>query len=165
MSERPTISIFYGNEIADIFYCRNVGLSSLLIEAFNLYERYKDCRSFQNLRHRLALDYPNQVDYDNEEKEKEIMRFILECSEFPLLIDIKQHCIYCARYPKPMEKLLQYPDSRSMMSTLTRKQQYEFKTDYLYEFMLHSVFWMDMLDVEEILDLSHDAKGFYEYYW
>lgn len=98
-------------------------------------------------------------------EEKEYCKWTLRCSEFPMLIDIKQHCIYCASHPKSMDVLLQYPDSRSMMSTLTRKQQYEFTESYLNQFTEGSVFWMDKFNVEEILKVAQNAGGFFSDYY
>lgn len=167
MSFRSTIGIYYGDEVAYAEYYRNVGLGRLLIEAFRLYERYKNCTSYQELYYKISLDYPGNMQSPIEdEKRIDLMKLNIDISEFPLLIDIKQHCIYHARYPKSMDVLLQYPDSRAMMSTLTRKQQYEFKENYLYRFTEGSVFWMDQLNVEEILKLAQDAEDFLkEYYW
>ncbi|WP_294476192.1 hypothetical protein [uncultured Ruminococcus sp.] len=167
MSERSTIAVCYNGRIIDDTFYMNVGIGRLLIEAFRTYEKYRDCESEQvylnrKIQERKMID-PTYI-YDKEMAE-EFLKLDQMASEFQLIVDFTERCIYKGFYAKQREKLLSIPDSRSMMATLTRKQQYEFTTDDFIDFTLDSIFWMDKLPVKELLELSKDNDVFSKYYW
>jgi|GEM_PF-2795870 hypothetical protein len=167
MRMRPTIGICYNGKIIDSNLYYNMGVGNLLTQAFRLYEKYKDCKTPQMYMKRKIAECkkknPNYV-YDKKCWE-EFVEMDMLASEFNLNIDFANHCIYYGRRIKSREELLKYPDSRTMMPTLTRRQQTGFKTDYFMTFIEKSVFWLEELNVSEILRLSAHSAGFRKYYW
>lgn len=167
MGMRPTIAIVFDGELTDISMYWDWGVSNLLMDAFRIYAHYKDCKTAEEFlaRRRSELGEQDPGEALTPDEERELNHRCAMDSEFPLIIDFTQHCIYCARFPRTAEQLRQRPDSRTMMQRLTRRQQHAFKTDFLIDFIAQSVFRMDELNLPEILSLSRTAKGFYRYYW
>ena len=162
MGMRPTLAVCYEGKIIDAYMLKNWGIGSLLIEAFRIYDSYKDCKTAQEYKVELSKKNPEYESFDDED---EYVDFIMSCSEFSLMIDMSLHCIYCGYVEMTKDELLKRPDSRTMMATLTMKQQDEFHVSYLYNFIECSVIWLEKMDVERILSLADDIKDFDMYDW
>lgn len=168
MGMKSTIGICYGGKMIDVNGYLDRSDGNVLLQAFKLYGKYRDCKTPQMYMKRKIAEYKKEdPEYVYDAKEwKEILGEVMWISEYHLNIDFTEHCIYCGRRVKSREELLKYPGSRTMMSTLSRKQQYEFKTCYLENFIKNSVFWLKELDFEEVLRLScipysFDSKYFF----
>ena len=157
MGMKSTIGICYDGKMIDVNGYSGFSDGSVLLRAFRLYGKYMNCKTPQMYMKRKIAEYKREdPKYVYNKKEwKEIIELVMWISESHLNIDFTHHCIYYGREKKSMEELLKYPDSKTMMSTLTRKQQYEFTEQYFTYFIENSVFWLIELDIDEILRLSY----------
>lgn len=80
MSYRPTLSIYLNHRLSTVFYLRNFSDEDLFHEAIALSALSCDPA------YRKFLDEWNDEDGMNEE--------ILQCSEFPVVLDLDASCIY-----------------------------------------------------------------------
>ena len=166
MSMRPTIAICCEGHIAAIGIYRNRGLGSLLLEAFRLYEHFKDCASAEALSARLAAEYSRRNPGHNMPKETEAERKrLLRRSEFPLIVDLTARCIYYGYRVFTQEELRRRPDSVTMMAGWSDRQVHQFELDHLISFTEKCVFRMEQLDAAEILRLAEQAPEFRQFYW
>ena len=96
MSFRPTISVIFGNQIADIGYYRNWDCEDLFIEALGIAVVYRDCKSLEEFRERAfgtqKISYI--VEPEVFENNQENMRWLESCSEMPISVDITRGAIY-----------------------------------------------------------------------
>ena len=98
MSFRPTISVYVGGEIADIWYCRNWYETSLLFQAVSIAERYDGCATVRDyfVRAYGAAEADRRLEPAERAEDVESMKWLEECSELPLLVDLTAGCIYCS---------------------------------------------------------------------
>lgn len=157
MGMKSTIGICYDGKMIDVNGYSGCSDRIVLLEAFRLYGKYRNCKTPQMYMKRKIAEYKREdPKYVYNKKEwKEIIELVMWISESHLNIDFTEHCIYCGYEIKSREELLKYPDSKTMMSTLSRKQQYEFTEQYFTYFIENSVFWLKELDIDEILRLSY----------
>ena len=96
MSFRPTVSVVIGGKIADIGYYRNWYSRDLFIEALALAVLYRDCRTIEEVRYRAFGT--QKVDYIVEpeifENTQEDLRWLEDCSEMPITVDLTRRAIY-----------------------------------------------------------------------
>ncbi len=98
MSDRYTISVVYNGRIADIGYYRNWGVRDLFYEAVAIAALYSDCRSLPEFRWRKFGRQEIRYVLEPEEigNSDENLEWLQDCSEFPLVVDMSNHCIYSA---------------------------------------------------------------------
>ncbi len=98
MSDRYTISVVYNERIAHIGYYRNWDTKDLFYEAIAIAATYSDCRSLQEFRWKKfgRQDFSYVVEPELIENTDENLEWMQECSEFPLVVDMSNQCIYCA---------------------------------------------------------------------
>ena len=167
MGMKSTIGICYDGKMIDVTWYSGCSNGCVLLQAFILYGKYRNCKTPQMYMKRKIAEYKRQdPEYVYNKKDwKESIELGMMISESHLNIDFTHHCIYYGREIKSMEELIRYPDSKTMMSTLSRKQQYEFTEQYLTYFIENSVFWLKELDFEEVLRLSYFPYSVYSKYF
>ena len=90
MSERPTISVYLDDHIADVGYYMDCSGLVLLMECCDLAKRLDGCASYSEVKERLgklAMD----SDWRSHE---ELMHELESNSEFPIVIDLDRRCFY-----------------------------------------------------------------------
>lgn len=111
MSYRPTISVYLKGKIIDIGYYRNWMDKGLFFEAMAIAAFLGDCRTRKEyLARRYGVD---EISYsvapetfDSSEKS---LKWLEECSEMPVLVDLSAKCIYTATATLPEKRLRQLP--------------------------------------------------------
>ena len=122
MSERPTISVYLDDHIADVGYYRNWSGVGLLWECCDLAKRLDGSRTYQEVQERLGKlsedkGFPPSPELDPEfdapeedrkltqmlapmsragghHPDEELMLELESCSEFPIFIDLTRRCFY-----------------------------------------------------------------------
>ncbi len=96
MSFRPTIAVVIDKKIAHIGYYRNWETEDLFIEALGLAVLYRDCKSMEEFRERFfgrqTVYYSVAPEYF--ENTQENLRWLEECSEMPINVDLTRQVIY-----------------------------------------------------------------------
>ena len=168
MSDRYNMVICFDGRSVDTIFCMNSGFAHWLIDAFKTYKKYCDCKSAEEYMERMIQE-SKMKDPEfvfNKEEHDEFVEMDIQFAEYQLILDFTNHCIYGARRPGSMEWVCEVKrDSLEMMNTIPRKK-YDFDVDYFADFLFDSVFWMDDLDVDEILYLADMVgKDFYRKYY
>ena len=168
MSDRYNMVICFDGRSVDTIFCMNSGFANWLIDAFKTYKKYCDCKSAKEYMERMIQE-SKMKDPEfvfNKEEHDEFVEMDIQFAEYQLILDFTNHCIYGARRPGSMEWVCEVKrDSLEMMNTIPRKK-YDFDVDYFSRFLFRSVFWMDELDVDEILYLADMVgKDFYRKYY
>ncbi len=96
MSFRPTIAVYIQGRIVDIGYYRNWDEKSLLYEAVAIAALYKGCRTAEEFREKC---FGCQTIYYKVEPEvfrntEDDLKWLEECSEMPIVVDLTARCIY-----------------------------------------------------------------------
>ena len=122
MSERPTISVYLDDHIADVGYYRNWSGIGLLMECCDLAKRLDGSASYEEVQRRLGklsedCGFPPSPELDPEfdapeedrkltqmlapmsragghHPDEELMLELESCSEFPIFIDLTRRCFY-----------------------------------------------------------------------
>ncbi|MBQ3389715.1 MAG: hypothetical protein IJG57_01400 [Firmicutes bacterium] len=112
MSFRPTISVYAQGRIADIGYYRNWSEKSLLYEAVAIAALYRDCRTVEEYRQkRFGTQHVSYiVEPETFENTEENLKWLEECSEWPILVDLTARCIYLGIEAKSREELEKIPE-------------------------------------------------------
>ena len=165
MGYRPTIGAVYNGRLIGVCCFKNYTHGGLLMMAFRLYYENRDCRNAEEYKKRrlelLRRKYPNShfsEDTASMIDWQEYARY----SEFPLIVDFTQRCIYYSESPLPGAELFRRKDSLEMLPTLSRRRYSE--GGFIRDFLMESVIWLDKLDLDQIIELSGRAEGFYRYY-
>ena len=112
MSFRPTISVYARGHIADIGYYRNWSEKSLLYEAVAIAALYRDCRTVEEYRQRKfgcqKISYI--IEPEVFENTEENLKWMEECSELPIMVDLTAGCIYKGTDALSSEELAKIPD-------------------------------------------------------
>ena len=103
MSYRPTISVYINGKIVDNGYYRNWNDKDLFYEAITIAAFFGDCKSRHEYYERM---YGTQKVYHVFEPEafeatEENLKWFEELSEFPVIVDFTNKCIY-ASYNGPL---------------------------------------------------------------
>ena len=96
MSFRPTIAVIIDDQIADIGYYRNWYVEDLFIEALAIAVVYRDVRSLEEYRERAfgRQDIGYVISPEVLENTQENLRWLADCSEFPISVDLTRRAIY-----------------------------------------------------------------------
>lgn len=117
MAFRPTIAVVINNEIADIGYYRNWMTEDLFIEAMGLAVIYRDCRTVEAFREKVFGT--QKVSYIVEpevfENTQENLRWLEDCSEMPITVDLSRGAIYEGRSGVEDELISAKPDIDEML--------------------------------------------------
>ncbi len=149
MSFRPTIAIIVGNEIADIGYYRNWDTEDLFIEALGLAVIYRDCKTVEEVRDRAfgkqKIGYiiePEVIDNTQEN-----LRWLEDCSEFPIAVDLTRGAIYEGYCGASDESIAKKPDIKDLIWPKKR-------AGYFYEDILSKYkICFDKVDMDAVTDL------------
>ena len=128
MSFRPTISIYINGKIADIGYYRNWDEKGLFYEAIALAALYGDCWSIEEYRMRRFgrqhVQYSLEPEvFDNTE---ENLKSLESCSEFPIIVDITNQCIYKGTNALSWSELARIP------SVFDPVRNYGYREEYVW---------------------------------
>ncbi len=97
MAFRPTIAVVAEGGIADIGYYRNWDMEDLFIEAIALAVIYRGIKTVEEFRQKVfgtqKISYI--VEPERIENTQENLEWLLDCSEFPLTVDLQKEGIYC----------------------------------------------------------------------
>ena len=149
MAFRPTIAIVADKKIADIGYYRNWDTEDLFIEALGLAVIYGDCMTIEEVRERA---YGTQkmsyiVEPERIENTQENLRWMEDCSEFPLIVDLTRRAIYEGYCDSSDEYVSGKPDIEDIWWPGTRDE--EFYWDVLSK---HKICF-DKIDMDCVTDL------------
>ena len=149
MSFRPTIAVIVKNEIADIGYYRNWDCEDLFIETLGLAVIYQDCKTTEEVRERaFGKQKISYVVYpETFENTQENLRWLEECSEFPIAVDLTRRAIY-EGYCGTSDKILaKKPDINDLIWTKKR-------AGYFYEDILSKYkICFDKVDMDAVTEL------------
>jgi len=111
MSFRPTIAVYVEGQIVDLGYYRNWKYIPLLARAAEIARQYADCTNAEAYRERR---FGRQKVYYLLEPEifentQENLKFLENCSEFPLVVDLTARCIYVADHALTQAELAALP--------------------------------------------------------
>ena len=97
MAFRPTIAVIADNEIADIGYYRNWQMEDLFIEALGIAVTYSDLKTVEGFRNRAfgTQNIGYVIEPEVLENTQENLEWMMECSEFPIIVDLTRRAIYC----------------------------------------------------------------------
>ena len=115
MAFRPTIAVFINDEIADVGYYRNWMMKDLFIEAVGIALTYMDCRTIEEYRDRAfgRQEIRYVIEPETFENTQENLRWLLDCSEFPLTVDLTRRAIYCGDHMDD-EHFCEIPDAEQI---------------------------------------------------
>ena len=125
MSYRPTISVYINGRIADIGYYRNWDDNDLFYEAMAIAALFSTCKDIPE--YNMKKFGKQKIYYSLEpvsfENTEENLKFFESCSEFPILVDLTEKCIYISEGAKSKRELL------SIRSALEDHRNYGFIKD------------------------------------
>lgn len=149
MSFRPTIAISANKEIAHIGYYRNWDMEDLLIEALGLAVVYGDCRTMEEVRDRAfgtqIIDYV--IEPERIENTQENLRWLEDCSEFPICVDLTRRVIYVGSCDSGDEDVLDLPDIDDIMFTDSKTE------DFYWDLLGHHKISLDRIDMDCVREL------------
>ena len=125
MAFRPTIAVVANKEIADIGYYRNWDTEDLFIEALGLAVIYGDLSTVSEVRERAFGK--QKIGYIIEpeiiENTQENLRWLEDCSEFPIVVDLTRRAIYEGYCDSSDEFVDSKPDLEDVLwpGTITEK--------------------------------------------
>ncbi len=149
MSFRPTISVVIDGKIADIGYYRNWYVKDLFVEALALAVLYSDCRTLEEVRYRAfgvqKIGYV--VEPEIFENTQENLRWLEDCSEMPITVDLTRRAIYEGYSDSKDTYIDGKPDVRDMpqLSNADEELYYRALTKYRINF--------DRIDLDAVRDL------------
>lgn len=96
MAFRPTIAVYIQGRIADIGYYRNWDVKALLYEAVAIAALYEDCRTVEEYREKCfgCQTVYYKVEPEAFENTEENLKWLEDCSEMPIVVDLTARCIY-----------------------------------------------------------------------
>lgn len=96
MAFRPTIAVYIQGRIVDIGYYRNWDVKSLLYEAVAIAALYEDCRTAEEYRKKCfgCQTVYYKVEPETFENTEENLKWLEDCSEMPIVVDLTARCIY-----------------------------------------------------------------------
>lgn len=109
MSYRPTISVYINGKIVDIGYYKNWRDKDLFYEAVTIAVFFGDCKSrdeyYEKMHNTHELIYV--LEPETFEATEENLKWFEEMSEFPVIVDLTEKCIYASYKGALSEKELQ----------------------------------------------------------
>ena len=115
MAFRPTIAVYIQGRIVDIGYYRNWDVKSLLYEAVAIAALYEDCRTAEEYREKCfgCQTVYYKVEPETFENTEENLKWLENCSEMPIVVDLTARCIYQsygALTEEELEKIPRYDE-------------------------------------------------------
>ena len=112
MSFRPTISVAAEGGIADIRFYRNWDMEDLFIESVALALIYSDLKTVEEVRERTfgRQDIRYILEPELIANTQENMMSLMECSEFPITVDLRFGGIYSGFPVETAEAFSRIPD-------------------------------------------------------
>lgn len=116
MSFRPTISVYYNGEIADIGYYRNWREEALLAEAMGIALAFRDCGTLREFREKAFGGQTVYYSIDPElwENTPENLHELENCSELPMVVDMTAGCIYVSYGALCAAELNEMPEAEDL---------------------------------------------------
>ena len=116
MSFRPTISVYYNGEIADIGYYRNWREEALLAEAMGIALAFRDCGTLREFREKAFGGQTVYYSIDPElwENTPENLHELENCSELPMVVDMTAGCIYVSYGALFKAELGEVPEAKDL---------------------------------------------------
>ncbi|MBR5740833.1 MAG: hypothetical protein IKX81_05985 [Firmicutes bacterium] len=116
MSFRPTISVYFNGEMADIGYYRNWREESLILEAVAIAIKCRDMKTAEEYRDRVfgTQTVYYRIDPERWENTPENLKRLESCSEMPLLVDMTARCIYVSYGALPRKIIDRIPEAKDM---------------------------------------------------
>ena len=126
MSYRPTISVYINGCIADIGYYRNWDDNDLFYEAMAIAALFSTCKDIPeyNMKKFGKQKIYYSLEPESFENTEENLKFFESCSEFPILVDLTEKCIYISRGAMSGSEL------RTIYSALEKHENYGFRKDW-----------------------------------
>ena len=111
MAFRPTIAVMAEGGIADIGYYRNWDMEDLFIEAVALAVIHRGTKTVEEFRQEVfgKQNISYIISPELVENTQENLEWLLDCSEFPLTVDLQNEGIYCG-YQASQEEFARIPD-------------------------------------------------------
>ncbi|MBO5994041.1 MAG: hypothetical protein J6Q41_00835 [Firmicutes bacterium] len=124
MSFRPTIAVIAEGGIADIGYYRNWEVEDLFIEAVALAVTHRGIKTVEEFRQRVFGTQKMSYIIEPEiiENTQENLEWMLDCSEFPITVDLKNEGIYLGLVDS-REEFDSIPDI-DVLEGLSRDEEY-----------------------------------------
>ena len=97
MAFRPTIAVLAEGGIADIGYYRNWDVEDLFIEAVALAVIHRGTKTVEEFRQKVfgRQDIGYIIEPEIVENTQENLEWLMDCSEFPINVDLEKEGIYC----------------------------------------------------------------------
>lgn len=98
MSYRPTISVYINGKIVDNGYYRNWRDKDLFYEAITIAAFFSDCKSREEYYDKMygTQKVIHVIEPETFEATEENLKWFEEVSEFPVIVDITEKCIYAS---------------------------------------------------------------------
>ena len=148
MSFRPTICVAARGGIADMGYYRNWDVEDLFIESIALAVIYSDLKTVEAVRDRAfgRQEIKYVVEPETFDNTQETFEFFLECSEFPITVDLEFGGIYSGYPVESVEEFDRIPDF-DKLDGLSRGD------DFYWDLMDNYKIPFKKLDLDHIRDL------------
>lgn len=155
MSFRPTIAVVINGKIADIGYYRNWPMEGLFIEALGLAVMYRDCRTIEEFREKAFGT--QKVGYIVEpevfENTQENLRFLEDCSEMTITVDLTRKAIYEGYSYSSDEYVRRKPEMKDMNIPVSRDE------DFYWKVLSRCKISFDKIGMEKVAELFLNDEG------